>query len=124
MERILNLFDTYPLEYKIGEFFVPFVILFSIVFLLTVSFKILKKVKIIKPEFTKKEKIRIDPSNPKETAYRLTFLIHRYDTPYNKQLLKRLERFKYRKKVESLDKETLELISKFMEYMRRNYGGV
>ncbi len=124
MEKILSLFDTYPLEYKIGEFFAPFIILFSIIFLLAVSLKIIKKVKIIKPKFPKKEKIRIDPSKPKETAYTLTFLIHSYDTPYNKQLLKRLERFKYRKKVESFDKETLELISKFMEYMRRNYGGV
>ena len=124
MEKILLLFDTYSLEYKIWDFLIPFFFSILFIFLAVITFNLSKKIKLIKPKFPKKEKIRIDPSKSKETAYTLTFLIHRYDTPYNKQLLERLERFKYRKEVESFDKETLELISKFMEYMRRNYGGV
>ncbi|WP_456466013.1 hypothetical protein [Persephonella sp.] len=124
MEKILSLFDTYPLEYKLGEFFVPFTAGVLILLLVITTFNALKKIKTLKPKFPKKEKVRIDPSNTKETAYTLTYLIRRYDTPYNKQLLKRLEKFKYRKEVESFDRETLELISKFMEYMRRNYGGI
>ncbi|MDQ7056720.1 MAG: hypothetical protein Q9M89_09835 [Persephonella sp.] len=64
------------------------------------------------------EKIKIDFRNPKKTAYTITYLIHRYETPYNTELLERLEKHKYRKEVSNFDKETEELIKKFVEYVK------
>lgn len=45
-------------------------------------------------------------------------MIYNYDTPYNQELLKRLEQYKYRKDVKPLDKETVKLIEQFLEYVK------
>jgi len=124
MEKILGLFETYPPEYDLGQ---VFFVLSAAVLSLFITYLFIKSLPYLKPiKIAKKaeERFQLDLSNPKETAYRITFLIHKYSTPYNKELLERLERFKYRKNVEDLDKDTLDLISKFMEYVRKNNGRV
>ncbi|NPA53500.1 MAG: hypothetical protein GXO21_02405 [Aquificae bacterium] len=66
----------------------------------------------------KETQVKINLKNPKETAYTITFLIHKVETPYNEQLLKKLEEYKYKKTVNQLDKETVDLIRKFLEYIK------
>ncbi|WP_096999452.1 hypothetical protein [Persephonella hydrogeniphila] len=124
MEKILSLFETYPLEYDFSQIIL---ILFLTAFFLSVIYFFIKVPLYLKPlkNIKKTEKpFQLNLSNSKETAYRVTFLIHKYSTPYNEELLKRLEKFKYKKDVDELDKDTIDLISKFMEYVRKNNGGI
>jgi len=60
MENILQMFDTYPLEYKVWDFFAPFVFLISFIFLAVVAYNLSRKIKLKKPVIQKKEKVRID----------------------------------------------------------------
>jgi len=124
MEKVIDLFELYPLEYDFTGIFLLLSILSTIFILIgiAVKFKLGFDFTILLKE--KKKPVRINLKNPKETAYNITFLIHQFSTPYNSKLLKKLERYKYRKEVENLDSETKELIMQFIEYVRRNYGGI
>ncbi|WP_456382499.1 hypothetical protein [Persephonella sp.] len=125
MEKIITtLFEPYPLEYNLAGiilFVLGGVSLGVLVFLLP---KIAFRTPSLTFNLKKREETKIDINNPKQTAYQITFLIHKFETPYNSKLLEKLERYKYRKEVESLDSETRELIRQFIEYVRRNYGRV
>ncbi|ACO03783.1 MAG TPA: hypothetical protein DEP48_06020 [Persephonella sp.] len=114
-------FEIYPI---VIDFYQIILIISGLVLLLISFYLIIRFLKLPSFELVprkREEKISINLEDPKGTAYSVTFLIHRYDTPYNEQLLKRLERFKYRKKVDRLDRETVELIEKFIEYIKE-YG--
>ncbi len=117
-KKIIDIFHIYPIW--IDYFYILSFVLFPFVFFAFVYlfFKFpFKHLKI--PSLKKKEKIEINFKNPKETAYRITFLIQRFETPYNKELLKRLEKYKYRKEVKDLDKKTVSLIKKFLIWIER-----
>ncbi len=112
--NILQLFEPYSLEYDFSVFLYiggVGILLFLVVF---TSYKLFNKLRCF--PFSRK-KIIIDFNNPKEAAYTITYMVHNYDTPYNQELLERLERYKYRKDVRPLDKETIKLIEKFLEYI-------
>ncbi len=113
-KNIVQLFELYPLEYNFSVFLYIGVFIVAFFVLGFVSYRLLSKIKL---PSTKKQ-IGIDFNNPKETAYVITFMTYKYDTPYNQELIKRLEQYKYRKKVEPLDEETKELIKKFLEYVK------
>ncbi len=121
---LLGIFDTYQLEYNGGGIFLFFTAVVSIAVVVFVLFQIKPDIRKILPVRRIREKITLDLNNSKKTAYQITFLIHRYETPYNKELLKKLEKYKYRKDVDSLDEDTVQLIGKFIEYVRSNYGRV
>ncbi len=112
-----DVFDIYSvqLNYEILFLYIFFILFIPLsVFILFKFFPF----KLVKSLF-KREKIKINISDPKDTAYKLTFLIYKIDTPYNEELLKKLEKYKYKKKVVKFDKETLELIEKFLEKAKK-----
>lgn len=113
-KNIIQLFELYPLEYDFSIFLYVFVFVTAFFILGFASFKLFSKVKLP----STKKKTDIDFNNPKKTAYIITFMTYKYDTPYNQELIKRLEKHKYRKQVEPLDEETKELIKKFLEYVK------
>lgn len=119
-----DFYSTFEI-YSISFDFIQIILFFLGLSVFIISFYFLiRLVKLPSFEFfpeKRRERISINTEDPKKTAYKITFLIHKYDTPYNDQLLKRLERFKYRKKVDKLDRETLELIEKFIEHIKE-YG--
>ncbi len=117
MEReYLQDFSIYGLYIDYSVFFKLFAFLF---FLSVVSYTAFSLLKRIKPE--KKEEIILDLKKTKETAYKITFLLYKYKTPYNRQLLKSLEKYKYRKKVEDFDNETKKIIIDFLRYIKVGY---
>ena len=113
----MDLFEVYPLQVD----YVLVFLFFFIPFLFIIGFYIFLKTLKTFPfpiKKDKKEEIKINLKNPKETAYTITFLIYKTKTPYNTELLKRLEEYKYKKQVNQLDSETVELIKKFLEYIK------
>ncbi|WP_297455960.1 hypothetical protein [Persephonella sp.] len=112
--NILQLFEPYSLEYDFSVFLYiggVGILLFLMIF---IGYKLFNKLKYF--SYSRK-KLIIDFNKPKETAYTITYMIHNYDTPYNQELLERLEQYKYRKDVKPLDEETVKLIEKFLEYV-------
>jgi hypothetical protein len=115
--KIMDLFEVYPLQVNYVLVFLFFFIPFLFITGFYILLKTLKRFPLpIKKE--KKKEIKINLKNPKETAYTITFLIYKTKTPYNTELLKRLEEYKYKKQVNQLDRETVELIKKFLEYIK------
>ncbi|WP_457621933.1 hypothetical protein [Persephonella sp.] len=119
-----DFFSTFEIYSIVIDFYPVIVVLSGLIAALILLYYLFKSFRL--PVFNvlqkeKEEKISLDLKDPKKTAYKVTFLIYKYDTPYNDQLLHRLERFKYRKKVEKLDNETVELIKKFIEHIKE-YG--
>ncbi len=118
----LNVFEIYSLHIEFIQ-----TIVFIVLFLVITGFLffILKNIPTLNfPKINKKDQrteIKIHPHDPKKTAYEITFLIHKIETPYNEELLNRLEKFKYRREVENFDPETIELIKRFIEYVKE-YG--
>ncbi len=110
----IRVFEVYPIWIEYSIFLTP-VSTFIFLAIVFVFF-------MYKPFFKKQRKnsFRFDFSDAKKTAYQITFLTYKYNTPYNKELLKKLEAFKYKKKVGNLDEETLTLIKKFLEYVKKN----
>ncbi|WP_457641733.1 hypothetical protein [Persephonella sp.] len=119
-KEFFSVFDIYTI---VIDYLQIFLFLFvSVTLLLTIytTHRFLKLPISIKIRRKKEDHIKIDLKNSKETAYTITFLIHRYDTPYNTKLLKNLEKFKYKKHVENLDEETVQLINNFLEHIREH----
>jgi len=115
--EIFHIFEIYSIQ--VDYISLVSFLLIPIFFILAffIFFKFLKKIDIF--HLKKKEtQVKINLKNPKETAYTITFLIHKVETPYNEQLLKKLEEYKYKKTVNQLDKETVDLIRKFLEYIK------
>ncbi len=122
MNDVIQLFETYPLEIDVLKYLVYFLLA---IFLTVFSVLLFKKSFLLQIKFSlwrKQETFRFDMKNPKKTAYTLTFLTYRYDTPFNEELLKKLEKYKYRKEVSHFDRDTQELIKKFIEYIRQKDG--
>ena len=116
MERnILQLFEPYSLEYDFSIFLYIGIAITLLFLVFLIIYRLFNKLRCF--PYSRK-KIIIDFNNPKETAYTITYMIHDYNTPYNQELLKRLEQYKYRKDVKPLDKETVKLIEKFLEYVK------
>ncbi|MBK3331607.1 hypothetical protein GWK41_00840 [Persephonella atlantica] len=113
-----QLFEAYPLEIDIISYLVYAIVFILVLLLFILSVKKFPYRNIKLYGTSKRKEIKIDLKNPKKTAYTITYLIHNYETPYNRELLKRLEKHKYRKKVSSFDRETVELIKKFVEYVK------
>ncbi len=116
-KNITQLFETYPLEVDIlGYLF----FLWTVIFMLLFSYVLMRRFSLKLPAIKRNEKVKIDFSNPKKTAYTVTYLIHKYESPYNRQLLKKLEKYKYRREVSNFDRETKELIKKFIKHINLN----